>query len=152
MKIGLKCRTTLLQLAAGILVACSVAAKGQEPAASGSAAEKKTPQLLLANVWDSSIDPTGWWMSEKYDGLRGYWDGHKLWTRQGNPIHAPEYFLTELPRDVALDGELWIGYGKFEETVSIVRSQAPDDRWKQVRFMVFDAPRAKGTFEERMQF
>jgi len=152
MKIRLKCRTTLSQLAAGILLACSVAAKGQEPAVAGSAAEKQTPQLLLANVWDSSIDPTGWWMSEKYDGLRGYWDGHKLWTRQGNLIHAPDYFLTELPRDIALDGELWIGYGKFEETVSIVRSQAPDDRWKQVRFMVFDAPRTKGTFEERMQF
>ena len=91
-------------------------------------------------------------MSEKYDGLRGYWDGRKLWSRKGNLIHAPDYFLAELPRDVALDGELWIGYGKFEETVSIVRSETPDDRWKSVRFMVFDAPHAKGTFEERMQF
>jgi len=91
-------------------------------------------------------------MSEKYDGLRGYWDGRKLWSRNGNLIHAPDYFLAELPRNIALDGELWIGYGKFEETVSIVRSEKPDDRWKRVHFMVFDAPQAKGTFEQRMQF
>jgi DNA ligase-1 len=95
-------------------------------------------------VWNPSIDPTGWWVSEKYDGLRAYWDGQKLWSRKGNLIHAPDSFLAELPRDIALDGELWIGHGKFEETMSIVRSETPDERWKQVRYMVFDAPQAKG--------
>ena len=91
-------------------------------------------------------------MSEKYDGLRGYWDGRQLWSRKGKVIHAPDYFLAELPRDIALDGELWIGRGQFEETTSTVLSETPDDRWKSVHFMVFDAPKAKGTFEERMQF
>ena len=152
MKIRFKCRATLLGLAAGIFLACSLAAKGQDLATATPPPDKQAPQLLLANVWNPSIDPTGWWMSEKYDGLRGYWDGRKLWSRKGNLIHAPDYFLAELPRDVALDGELWIGHGKFEETASIVRSEKPDDRWKRVRFMVFDAPHSKGTFEERMQF
>ena len=114
--------------------------------------EKGSPALLLANVWNPSIDPTGWWISEKYDGLRGYWDGEKLWSRKGTAIHAPDYFLAELPKDIALDGELWIGRGKFEETLSTVLSQTPDDRWKGVHFMVFDAPKAKGTFEERVKF
>ena len=91
-------------------------------------------------------------MSEKYDGLRAYWDGRKLWSRKGSLIHAPEYFVAEFPRDVALDGELWVGHGKFEETVSIVRSEVPDARWKRIHFMVFDAPQAKGTFEERTEF
>jgi DNA ligase-1 len=91
-------------------------------------------------------------MSEKYDGLRGYWDGRTFWSRKGQIIHAPSYFLVELPRDIALDGELWIGRGKFEKTISTVRSEAPDERWRDVRFMVFDAPEAKGTFEERLQF
>jgi DNA ligase len=142
----------LLSSAAGIFLACSLAAEEQEGATATPAPEKQAPHLLLAKVWDPSIDPTGWWMSEKYDGLRGYWDGRKLWSRNGNLIHAPDYFLAELPRNIALDGELWIGYGKFEETVSIVRSEKPDDRWKRVHFMVFDAPQAKGTFEQRMQF
>lgn len=137
-------------MAAGLLLACSLAAQEEVPTTVTPTTEKQTAILLLANVWNPSIDPTGWWMSEKYDGLRGYWDCRKLWSRQGNLIHAPDYFLAELPRDIALDGELWIGYGKFEETVSIVRSETPDDRWKRVQFMVFDAPQAKGTFEQRM--
>ena len=152
MEVRFKCRATLLGLAAGIFLACALAAKAQELTPATPVTEKQPPQLLLAKVWDPSIDPTGWWMSEKYDGLRGYWDGRKLWTRQGNLIHAPDYFLAELPHDIALDGELWVGYGKFEETASIVRSDTPDDRWKRVHFMVFDAPQAKGAFEERMQF
>ena len=152
MKIPPGCRNTLIGLAAGIFLACSLAAKEKEFTAASPEPARQTPRLLLANVWNRSIDPTGWWMSEKYDGLRGYWDGRKLWTRQGNLIHAPDYFVAELPRDIALDGELWIGHGKFEETISIVRSETPDDRWKSVRFMVFDAPQAKGAFEERMQF
>jgi DNA ligase-1 len=151
-KIPAKSTAVILGSVAGIFLACSVAANGQGLTNATPAPEAQAPHLLLANVWNPSIDPTGWWVSEKYDGLRGYWDGRKLWTRKGNLIHAPDYFLAELPRDVALDGELWIGYGKFEETASIVRSDKPDDRWKRIRFMVFDAPQAKGTFEERMQF
>src|SRR5688572_1612007 len=141
-------RATLIVLAAGFVLASSLAAKEKAAATT----EHQSPPLLLANVWNRSIDPTGWWMSEKYDGVRASWDGHKLWSRRGNLIHAPDYFLAELPRDIALDGELWIGHGKFEETVSIVRSEKPDGRWERVRYMVFDAPQAKGAFEERMQF
>jgi len=152
MKLPSRRKVRLIGLAAGIFLACSLAAEEIDLTAATPATDKQTPHLLLANVWNPSIDPTGWWMSEKYDGLRGYWDGRKLWSRQGHIIQAPEYFLAELPRDIALDGELWIGHGKFEETISIVRSETPDDRWKRVHFMVFDAPQAKGTFEQRMQF
>jgi len=152
MNIPPECKATLIVLAAGFFLADSLTAKEKDPVTATPATENQTPPLLLANVWNPSIDPTGWWMSEKYDGLRGYWDGQKLWSRKGNLIHAPDYFLAELPRDIALDGELWIGHGKFEETMSIVRSETPEDRWKGVRYMVFDAPQAKGTFEQRMQF
>ncbi|MFL6519717.1 MAG: DNA ligase [Chthoniobacterales bacterium] len=148
MKIPPGVRAAALAFAA----ACFLLAKEPDAGADKAASDPQAPRLLLANVWKPSIDPTGWWMSEKYDGLRGYWDGQKLWSRKGNRIHAPDYFLAELPRDVALDGELWIGYGKFEETISIVRSETPDDRWKLIHFMVFDAPQASGPFEQRMQF
>ncbi|HKP04565.1 MAG TPA: DNA ligase [Chthoniobacterales bacterium] len=143
---------TAVACSASYFLICSVAAEQNDPPAVAPPAEKQPPPLLLANVWNPSIDPTGWWMSEKYDGLRAFWDGQKLWTRNGNLIHAPDYFLAELPRDIALDGELWIGHGKFEETASIVRSQTPDDRWKRIHYMVFDAPRMKRTFEQRMEF
>jgi DNA ligase-1 len=153
MKIPPGVRATVLACAAALSLTCSLTAKANDRDAIAPPTEKQTPPpLLLANVWKPSIDPTGWWMSEKYDGLRGYWDGEKLWSRKGNLIHAPDYFLAELPRDIALDGELWIGYGKFEETISIVRSETPDDRWRLIHYMVFDAPQAPGTFEQRMQF
>ena len=152
MKIPPGFKATLIVLAAGFFLAGSLAAKEKDPAAVTPTTENQSRHLLLANVWHPSINPTGWWMSEKYDGVRAYWDGQKLWSRKGNLIHAPDYFLAELPRDVVLDGELWVGHGKFEETVSIVRSERPDDRWDRVHYMVFDAPQAKGAFEQRMQF
>ncbi len=33
------------------------------------------PQVLLANSWENDIDLTGWWMSEKLDGVPAWWDG-----------------------------------------------------------------------------
>ena len=64
----------------------------------------------------------------------------------------PDYFLAELPAGIPLDGELWMGRGRFEETVSTVRRLEPDERWREVKFMVFDAPRATGNFERRMKY
>jgi DNA ligase-1 len=154
MKIPPGVRAVVFACAASFFSICNLAAKENKhtPTVAATTEKLTPPPLLLANLWNPSIDPSGWWMSEKYDGLRGYWDGQQLRSRKGNLIRAPDYFLAELPRDIALDGELWIGYGKFEETMSIVRSETPDDRWKLIRYMVFDAPQAPGTFEERMQF
>ncbi len=137
------------------IVAClALAPDGwtQNQTARDSETKRDQSKLLLAKVWDPSIDPTGWWISEKYDGVRGYWDGVALWTRGGNRIHAPDYFTIELPKGVELDGELWMGRRKFEETTSTVLRDEPDERWRRVRFMVFDAPKAKGSFEQRMAF
>jgi DNA ligase 1 len=153
MKIPPGLKAIVIAFAAGLFLPVNnLAAKEKDSGADKPAAENNAPRLLLANVWNPSIDPTGWWMSEKYDGVRAYWDGQKLWTRKGNLIHAPDYFLAEVPHDVVLDGELWIGHRKFQETISIVRTETPDDRWKQIHYMVFDAPQAKGLFEQRMEF
>ena len=64
-------------------------------------------KLMLATDWDNEImDPTGWWMSEKYDGIRAYWDGSQMFMRTGRKVPLPEKFKDRLP-SVALDGELW---------------------------------------------
>lgn len=144
-------RLLAVLLAAFSLAAITIAENVDTPTRYGSGGQR-APSLLLANVWTPAIDPTGWWMSEKYDGVRGFWDGRVLLTRNGNKIHAPDDFLAELPVGIALDGELWMGRGRFEETTSVVLADKPDERWKAVRFMVFDAPDVKGTFEERMKF
>src|SRR5687767_4099723 len=113
--------------------------------------EDAGPPLLLAESWDSAADLSGWWMSEKLDGVRAYWDGKQFLSRLGNLFHAPDWFVDGLP-GVPLDGELWIDRKKFQRTVSIVRRQDKCDLWSEVRFLVFDAPAAPGGFEERVEF
>src|SRR6516225_3811552 len=34
--------------------------------------------LLLAESWDNELDLRGWWMSEKLDGVRAFWDGKRF--------------------------------------------------------------------------
>jgi len=117
----------------------------------GEADEESGPPLLLAESWDNTADLSDWWMSEKLDGVRAYWDGKQFISRQGNLYHAPGWFIEGLP-SVTLDGELWIDRKKFQRTVSIVRRQDKNDLWKEVRFLVFDAPAANGGFEDRVAF
>lgn len=113
--------------------------------------DHEPPKLLLASTWDDSIDPSGWWMSEKLDGVRALWDGKRFVSRQGNAFVAPEWFCKALP-DAVLDGELWIGRREFQQTVSVVRSRDQNDGWKKVRFLVFDAPALDDIWEARMAF
>ncbi len=113
--------------------------------------EKAGPPLLLAERWDNAQDLAGWWMSEKLDGVRAYWDGRSFISRLGNRFHAPDWFVAGLP-DVPLDGELWIARKAFQKTVGVVRRQDKSDHWKEVTFVAFDAPSAPGPFEERLAF
>ncbi len=119
--------------------------------ADGEGDEASGPPLLLAESWDTAADLSDWWMSEKLDGVRAYWDGKQFLSRQGNIYYAPDWFIEGLP-SVPLDGELWIDRKKFQRTVSIVRRQDKNDLWKEVRYLVFDAPSANGGFEERLAF
>src|ERR1700736_5516314 len=109
------------------------------------------PPLLLAESWDCITDPTGWLLSEKLDGVRGYWAGKQFLSRLGNLYHAPAWFTAGLP-DVPLDGELWLGRKKFQRTVSIVRRQDKNDLWRELTFVVFDAPTLETGFEARLEF
>ena len=117
--------------------------------AEGEPAGKLVPPLLLAERWDNAQDLAGWWMSEKLDGVRAYWNGRSLISRLGNPFHAPDWFLEGLP-ETPLDGELWIGRKAFQKTVGVVRRQDRSDHWRQVAFVVFDAPNEPGAFEGRL--
>lgn len=108
-------------------------------------------EVMLAHVYDpDKHNPSGWLMSEKLDGVRCYWSGTKLYTRTGKAINAPKEWRSRLPK-MALDGELWSGRDDFQNIVSIVRHKVPDaDDWKQIKFMIFDAPLVPGTFKERL--
>ena len=108
------------------------------------------PALLLANVYRPGMRLADYWVSEKYDGVRGYWDGHTLRTRGGETVVAPAWFTANWP-DTPMDGELWAGRGRFSHAQSTVRQQQPDDAaWREMRFMVFDLPAHGGTFDQRL--
>ncbi len=113
----------------------------------------------------------GQYMSEKLDGQRAFWDGGitrglraidvpwantlkdtkirmatGLWSRYGKPIHAPEWWLDQLPV-FPLDGELWRGRGQFQKTRSTVSKHVPiDAEWAQVQYVVFDSPTLEHIF------
>ncbi|KAK6346318.1 hypothetical protein TWF730_010645 [Orbilia blumenaviensis] len=126
---------------------------GEAPQAPNS---KMRPQLLLAEKWDleKGIDPAGWWMSEKLDGVRAYWNGSTFLSREGNKFYAPDWFTKKFPKDITLDGELTCGRGKFIDTVSIVKTINAGDRWKfSVEYHVFDVPSiGNKKFEERQEY
>jgi DNA ligase-1 len=108
-------------------------------------------RALLAHVAPANIDPKPYLISEKFDGVRGLWDGKTMRTRAGNVIAAPAWFTARLPKQ-ALDGELWIARGQFEKLSGVVRKAAPvDDEWRQVKYLVFELPDAPGNFAQRYE-
>lgn len=114
------------------------------------AAEIEPPALSLANVYRDNVDLRTYWVSEKLDGVRAWWDGEALYSRQGNRFNAPAAFVEGFP-EVALDGELWMGRGTFERLSGIVRRQPTrEEAWRGVRYMVFDLPDHPGPFDQRL--
>lgn len=126
---------------------------------------------------DYEINIADYWVSEKLDGIRARWDGSELRTRNGNKIFAPAWFTAKWPK-ATIDGELWIGRGKFERTASIVLStltnvelhsvtnalsstksitdataatrSVSSKRWTKIRFMAFDMPMTGELFQNRL--
>ena len=116
-------------------------------------AAKSSPDVLLAFNAPANIDPAGYLVSEKLDGVRALWDGTTLRFRSGRSVAAPAWFIAKLPA-TALDGELWIARGTFDTLSGIVRKTKPvDAEWQQVKYMVFELPAyenlATRPFEQR---
>jgi len=108
------------------------------------------PGLWLANPYLGNETLTDYWVSEKYDGIRGYWDGRQLLSRSGKVLQPPSWFVQAWPTH-PFEGELWAGRGQFEQAASVVQQkQAPDNAWQVLRFMVFDRPATNQTFTERI--
>lgn len=134
--------------------------------------------LQLAKTYKPGANVAGWFISEKCDGTRCFWDGGLsrglptesvpyasildpktglkkakikpiatgLWSRYGNPIMAPDWFLNQLPA-CPLDGELWAGRGKFQLCRSICGGDAPDPRFDQLVYAVYSSPPLGAVFK-----
>mmetsp|Transcript_26111 Transcript_26111/g.30146 ORF Transcript_26111/g.30146 Transcript_26111/m.30146 type:complete len:222 (+) Transcript_26111:2-667(+) len=113
--------------------------------------ENAAKNPMLASKYDGTQNINNWIMSEKLDGVRCIWDGTTMRTRNGNLFYPPEYFTAGFPKDLILDGELFMGRGEFQATVSVVRRHDQGDGWKKIKFLVFDGPGIKGDFQTRLK-
>ncbi|WP_245560598.1 DNA ligase [Colwellia piezophila] len=119
------------------------------------AVEQKTKPAIQHGVnYQEVTNISQYYVSEKLDGIRGYWDGKQLLTRQGNVIHSPTWFTHHWP-PLPIDGELWIGRGKFQSVLSCTSKDIPEENlplscWKNLRFMMFDLPSEQGNFAQRV--
>ncbi len=87
-------------------------------------------EIALVTDWRPEWDPKGYWMSEKLDGIRAYWDGKQLYSKHGVVLEAPSFWKGNLPQ-VTLDGELWMGRKKFQKIMGI-RNVRDEDTWKSI--------------------
>ncbi len=71
--------------------------------------------LMLLGTYENQ-DVQGWVMSEKLDGVRGYWDGKTLFSRPSKACPCPllTYFTAQFP-PFAIDGEIFSERNQFEE-------------------------------------
>jgi len=106
------------------------------------------PKLLLLESYNEQ-NITNWVMSEKLDGIRAYWDGKNLLTRNGNIINPPKWFIKDYPV-FEIDGELWSKRKDFENISSIVRDKIPSDNWKEIKHYIFEVPNSEGNLTNRL--
>lgn len=124
--------------------------------------------MLAHNYKPEKHGIAGWYMSEKLDGMRCFWDGGitrgmaksdvpwanqdkdgryvslpiatGLWSRYGNIIHAPDDWLDQLPK-APMDGELYAGLGHRQHLMSTIKKLEPNEEdWDSVKYHVFDLP------------
>eukprot|EP00026_Physarum_polycephalum_P004013 Phypoly_transcript_04030.p1 GENE.Phypoly_transcript_04030~~Phypoly_transcript_04030.p1 ORF type:complete len:625 (+),score=47.65 Phypoly_transcript_04030:223-2097(+) len=83
-----------------------------------------------------------WWMGEKYDGIRCYWDSShkKLYTRNGMILNFPQAFM-KLFHTTHLDSEIWFGRGNYVEAQGVFQdTYQVTSNWSMLRVIGFDDP------------
>ena len=138
-----------LLLAAFLNLALAAQSENLNNAASADAAKKDKFELLKLSEYKGQ-NVGGWLASEKLDGVRAYWDGRNLRSRNGKILAAPEGWSAHFP-PFALDSELYTARGEFEKIQSIVMDKTPSaTAWSEIKFYVFDVPEASGGLLERL--
>lgn len=108
------------------------------------------PAIQHATQYKNNYNVSEYWVSEKLDGVRGYWNGKALFTRNGHKIITPEWFTKGWPAEL-IDGELWSQREEFNKISSCVRRQFVNNNcWSNIKFMIFDLPDTNVSFTQRI--
>ena len=110
------------------------------------AKERFKPQMKNKKMIDPKDKVENYWVSEKVDGFRAIWTGKEFVSKTGNKFEAPPSWIARMPKDIQLDGELWLGRGNFQEGSSIVSKKKWDseeeqeNQWDRLTYVIFDSP------------
>ena len=108
-------------------------------------------ELQKAKNYDNSKhDISNWYMSEKLDGIRAYWNTKELLSKNGNKIYTPDWFIKDFP-NFELDGELWSKRDDFENIQNIVLDEKPTSKWNEITYNIFEIPNENGNFDKRLE-
>lgn len=108
------------------------------------------PAPMLATRFHD-IGDVGAWSARSWTGCVPAGTRHQLLDRNGDRIDAPGWFTAGWPAQ-AIEGELRIARGRFQQVSDLARALRPDESgWRQVRFMAFDLPGDAGPFAQRAQ-
>lgn len=101
------------------------------------------PQVIQAR-------PQSFVYSEKLDGVRAFWDGKNLYSKGGKLLTPPSFFTQNFP-PFAIEGELWSKRGDFENIVSILKSTKKKEKWRELKFYIFEVPNQQGGILKRLE-
>ena len=113
-----------------------------------------TPMLCANYDAKSVTSGAAYYASEKYDGWRLFYRDGAFYSRSGNPLSPPDHIVAAAEAlraaaiadaPFALDGELWLGYDRFQDTHAALDAKSPDLQW-----LLFDLPSAPGGYSERL--
>jgi DNA ligase-1 len=114
--------------------------------------------MLCANYDAKTVaanGAAGFYASEKYDGWRMFYRDGAFYSRTGKPLSPPQHIADAAEallaadeaaggRALVLDGELWLGYERFQDTHAALDAKSPELQW-----LLFDMPSATGGYCER---
>lgn len=100
---------------------------------------------IIFKNFDSRIDISNYFVSEKFDGIRALWDGKNMFSKRGKIIAIPRCFAEKLAplalqNGEFVEGELWIDYGDFEGISSVILRKNPScEDFQKVKYLIFNA-------------
>jgi DNA ligase-1 len=105
--------------------------------------------LSVAQPWERE-DVSGWQIAQKYNGIRCYWNGFEMWSKKGRKYELPSFITDLLPKS-PLDGEICLSSGSYTKCVAILNKNPSHPAWKNIKFVVNDAPELDIPFSQRLQ-
>jgi DNA ligase-1 len=121
---------------------------------------KRAWSFLRPYPW-AGEDPTGWWMSPRYEGVRAYWTGEEFIlpyetnARSGLAVKSSDAFRQSFPQDLRMEGLFVRGGGYGTPDTYRFMTESDMSGWSQIKFVAYDAPPAVGTislsFEDRKE-